>query len=249
MKSVYVILLTAVLQGSSFGQTTTGKARTSGVCSPATSGNNNTFVIKCGIGSTQGKQMIEILNKVLANQIDPTTVMTKLDEILKATSRPAQIVNAPNGIGGIGGTYVNPQVNNFGYMQKTLNADQMTAISALMRPFADGTDRGNLITCQLGDSNSCTVAMQLVKIFRNAGWILPGSGYSQAVMTEAPEPLLISVHAKPTLAGEKVTSSAGLPPGAYELANALNAVGMNVQFSIDASLSTTEFRIIVGTHP
>lgn len=87
MKAVFVILLTVVLQGSLFGQTTPGKATTSGVCSPATSGNNNTFVIKCGIGSAQGKQMIQILNKVLANQIDPTAVMTKLDEILKAESK------------------------------------------------------------------------------------------------------------------------------------------------------------------
>jgi hypothetical protein len=37
------------------------------------------------------------------------------------TSPPQQTVNAPNGIGSIGGTFINPQVNNFGYMQKTFS--------------------------------------------------------------------------------------------------------------------------------
>jgi hypothetical protein len=61
--------------------TATGKADSAGPCSPAVSGNNNTFTINCGISHKQGQQMLNILNKVLANQIDPEAVMAKLDEI------------------------------------------------------------------------------------------------------------------------------------------------------------------------
>jgi len=52
------------------------------------------------------------LNKILSKQPDPAVLVKKLDEIVVATSKPTQIVNAPNGIGGIGGTYINPTVNN-----------------------------------------------------------------------------------------------------------------------------------------
>jgi len=101
-----------------WGQTppaaTTGSAQTHGVCSPAVSGNKNTFFIKCGVDSAQGRRMVEILNKVLANQLDPVVVMAKLDEILQASKQSQQVVNAPNGIGSIGGTLLNPTVNNFG---------------------------------------------------------------------------------------------------------------------------------------
>ncbi len=63
--------------------TATGNAKTEATCSAANTGNQNHFTINCGIGKQQGQQMIAILNKVLANQLDPTAVMAKLDEILK----------------------------------------------------------------------------------------------------------------------------------------------------------------------
>lgn len=69
---------------SVFAQIQTGTATTSGACSPAASGNNNVFTINCGIGEAQGQKMVDILNKILANQLDPTEVMKKLDEILHA---------------------------------------------------------------------------------------------------------------------------------------------------------------------
>src|ERR1700719_873872 len=62
-------------------QTKSGNAVSIGACSPANSGNNNIFTINCGIGQTQGKKMLDILNRILANQLDPDKVMTKLDDI------------------------------------------------------------------------------------------------------------------------------------------------------------------------
>ena len=73
--------------------TSTGKAETTGTCSPAVTGSKNTFTISCGIDKKQGQKMLEIMNKILENQIDPDAVMAKLDEILKAVNPnvPAKI--------------------------------------------------------------------------------------------------------------------------------------------------------------
>jgi hypothetical protein len=63
----------------------TGEAKTIGPCSPAVTGNNNQFRINCqGITKEQGTKMLNILNTILTNQLDPKAVMGKLDEILKA---------------------------------------------------------------------------------------------------------------------------------------------------------------------
>jgi hypothetical protein len=79
----WIALILATLPFGSLSQTpTTGKSQTSGPCSPAVSGNHNTFNIDCRIDPQQGKQMIEMLNKVLSNQIDSSLVMKKLDELL-----------------------------------------------------------------------------------------------------------------------------------------------------------------------
>jgi hypothetical protein len=93
MKAVNAILLTMVLQGSvALTQTTpTEKAPASGTCNPAPAADNNTYNINCnGVGVDQGKKIVEILNKVLANQ-DMTTVNAKLDELLGVASQPAQM--------------------------------------------------------------------------------------------------------------------------------------------------------------
>jgi hypothetical protein len=92
MKAANAILLTMVLQGSvALSQTTpTEKAAASGACSSAPAGDNNTYNIKCnGIGVDQGKKIVELLNRALANQ-DGTAVNAKLDELLVAASQPAQ---------------------------------------------------------------------------------------------------------------------------------------------------------------
>src|SRR5277367_6037570 len=92
MKAANAILLTMVLQGSvALSQTTpTEKAAATGTCNTAPIGDNNTYNINCnGVGVDQGKKIVELLNKVLANQ-DLTSVNAKLDELLVVASQPAQ---------------------------------------------------------------------------------------------------------------------------------------------------------------
>jgi hypothetical protein len=92
MKAAITVLLTMVLQGSvALSQTTpTEKATAGTACSNAPAGDNNTYNINCnGIGVDQGKKILEILNRVLANQ-DLTSVNARLDELLVVASQPAQ---------------------------------------------------------------------------------------------------------------------------------------------------------------
>ena len=92
MKASIAILLTIVLQGSvALTQTTpTEKTAAGATCSNAPAEDNNTFNINCnGIGVDQGKKVLELLNRVLANQ-DLTAVNAKLDELLVVASQPAQ---------------------------------------------------------------------------------------------------------------------------------------------------------------
>ncbi len=82
-----LLLMLTALPCKSQKPTTTGDATTTGPCSPAVTGNNNQFNINCqGISKEQGTKMLRILNKILANQVDPEAVMAKLDEILKAVN-------------------------------------------------------------------------------------------------------------------------------------------------------------------
>jgi hypothetical protein len=92
MKAANAILLTIVLQGSvALSQLTpTEKAAAAGSCSTAPAGDSNSYNINCNsIGADQGRKIVELLNRVLANQ-DPTTVNAKLDELLVLASQPAQ---------------------------------------------------------------------------------------------------------------------------------------------------------------
>src|SRR5258708_2312734 len=65
----------------SYGQAT-GNATTNATCAISNTGSNVTqLTIHCGIGQQQGKAIIGILNKILANQLDTAAVMKKLEEL------------------------------------------------------------------------------------------------------------------------------------------------------------------------
>jgi hypothetical protein len=66
---------------------TTGAATTNGPCSLANSGTVATVTFACGIGREQAKKMLEILNKIVANQLPADAVMGKLDEIARELQR------------------------------------------------------------------------------------------------------------------------------------------------------------------
>jgi hypothetical protein len=80
----YGVILCLLMAVPCWSQTpVTAKIDTSGPCSPVTTGNNNNYKIVCNIGTQQGEKMLAILNKILAQRLDPDAVMEKLDEIDK----------------------------------------------------------------------------------------------------------------------------------------------------------------------
>ena len=82
MKSLALLLLVSC--SCCWAQrSTNANNQTTGPCSPISSGSNNNFTIRCGIGKKEGEKMLAILNTILAKQLDPNAVMEKLDEIQK----------------------------------------------------------------------------------------------------------------------------------------------------------------------
>jgi hypothetical protein len=72
--------------------TTTGKAETSGSCSPATTGNNNTFTITCtGLTTDQAKSLASIpsvLNKILQKQKDESAeIISRLNDCVEGVKQ------------------------------------------------------------------------------------------------------------------------------------------------------------------
>lgn len=62
-------------------------ATTSGPCSPIAPQNTGSITINCpGVSGEEGRKMLAILNRILANQINPDLVMVKLDEIQHGVS-------------------------------------------------------------------------------------------------------------------------------------------------------------------
>ena len=55
-----------------------------GPCSVAVSGSNNQVFTCRGVDKQTADQILRILNRIMANQLDPALVITKLDEIQKA---------------------------------------------------------------------------------------------------------------------------------------------------------------------
>jgi hypothetical protein len=75
-----------------------GAAATNGACSPANTGNSNTFTMTCGIGKEQGEKMLRIMNQIFEKQLDLELVMVKMQEMAKARLYGEQFV-APGATG------------------------------------------------------------------------------------------------------------------------------------------------------
>jgi hypothetical protein len=119
-----------------------------------------------------------------------------------------------------------------------LDSEQQSILAHQMAPFATKDDRGNLIFCVLGDSDSTNFAMDLVKVFRAAGWTLPGAGFNQAVYMGSPVGIRI-----------QLSSRIAQPPGLAQFVATLRGFGIEPTGEIDEKVPANEFRIIVGRKP
>jgi hypothetical protein len=154
----------------------------------------------------------------------------------KAKAKPATQENQGTGAD------VSKQLNDIKSMLSQqhwgLNAEQLVALSRRMAPFAQLKERGDLITCVLGDPDSTRFATSLVAAFRSAGWNLPGSGFSQAVFSGNVEGIVIQVHSREDKA-----------LGLLEFVTTLREAGINPIGELNPNIPVGEFQIIVGRKP
>jgi hypothetical protein len=84
--SLALLILIAVPCWSQTAQT--GKAETSGYCSPAVSGSNNQFTITCqNIPNKLSARLVDLLNRVAKNQSDAEAILSKLDSCLEGVKQ------------------------------------------------------------------------------------------------------------------------------------------------------------------
>ncbi|HEV1995170.1 MAG TPA: hypothetical protein VGR03_12645 [Candidatus Acidoferrum sp.] len=119
-----------------------------------------------------------------------------------------------------------------------LNAEQLVSLARRMTPYAPEKERGDLITCILGDPDSIKFATSLVAALRSAGWKLPGSGFGQAVFSGDVEGVVI-----------KLNSTADKPPGLFDFVTSLREAGINPVGLVDPKVPPNEFQIIIGRKP
>jgi hypothetical protein len=119
-----------------------------------------------------------------------------------------------------------------------LSLEQLRLLSRRMAPYASEDDRGELITCIMGDPDSTKFAFSLVEAFRTAGWKLPGSGFSQAIFNGPVEGIIIVLNSKEVN-----------PPGLAEFVATLREAGIQPVGQLDDKMPANKFRIIVGRKP
>jgi hypothetical protein len=224
--------------------TTTGKATTSGSCSPANTGSNNTFTIKCGIGQKQGQQMLDILNKILANKLDSEQVMAKLDEIQKAmNSRPN--VSAPNGIAIGGGTVSNPTVNNFVPPARRLSEEQREILVSCLK-----TTPGKFTVAAIANNGEAyRYAQDWSEVLSSAGWTNEQPIPVAAIMIAAG--MWSGVHFSLPGSWDDITQHASIVDGspekkAFECINNAHVAGAAIPYK---DMATGRIRVDVSEHP
>jgi hypothetical protein len=96
MRLILLMLFAIAVCDSSFAQTkTTSTAKSEGPCSPAVTGDNNTFRFEyCGSDPEEQKRMIRLLNAVSQGQV---LTNSKLDQILEILLKPTKITVLKSG--------------------------------------------------------------------------------------------------------------------------------------------------------
>jgi hypothetical protein len=241
----YGLILSLLIAVPCWSQaTTTGKATTSGSCSPANTGSGNSFIMKCGIGQKQGQEMLNILNKILANKLDTNLVMTKLDEIQKAMNgRPN--VSAPNGIAIGGGTVSNPTVNNFVPPARRLSEEQREILVSCLK-----TVPGKFTVSAIANSGEAyRYAQDWSEVLSSAGWT-----------NEQPVPVMTMMIAAGMWSGvrfslpgtwDDATQHASIAVGspekkALECVNSAHVAGAAIPYK---DMETGRIRVDVSEHP
>jgi hypothetical protein len=211
MKAAIVILLPFVLYGSAFGQTTaTGRANTSGTCSPATTGNSNKFVINCGIGKEEGEKIIHLLNAVLAKR-NLAEIDAKLAELIEMAAKPA-----PQVLDCVGSNCVqNGNQTNIDQRQFAAPQPPPHLLGVTMKEL-EPVATPNPMSGPLSSNPGASVSFTVDHVFQNAMFLLlcdrPCSSTSASVPGVS-SPQMLSSAQNPRIAGVALGLMGPLFPG------------------------------------
>ena len=144
-----------------------GSAKTSGACSPGVSGNKNTFVIKCNVGTDQGKKMVDLLNEILRKQPDQKELMSKIDRIIEATAPPTGVLTPANDPMPLtcGGAGVPDSMTRIyaGNSMQAASPDHETGLLAIVGGekllWVTTTSEGLLVSAKIYDDNGALVVI------------------------------------------------------------------------------------------
>jgi hypothetical protein len=119
----------------------------------------------------------------------------------------------------------------------SLTAETTSIITTRMAPFADGTDREDLVGILYFDQDSVRLASEVQTAFRAAGWKIPvkGIGWVGKDPTVYRAGLFLLRHS----AGDE-------PRGMRQLAGILDEAGISPTIVIDEDVPSDRFRILVG---
>jgi hypothetical protein len=158
-----------LLLSGSCGAQTSGNATSSGPCSPAVSGSNNSFSIECnGITKQQYQQFLAILNKIARNDIPADKVMEKLDEI----QHDVETIKK----------------NTAG---RRLTPEQINSLSAALSPLKGHSIE---ILSQISDADGSVYAQDFVQAFKQAGIGNGGEGSGIAQYSFPLKGVLVSIN-------------------------------------------------------
>ena len=91
----------------------------------------------------------------------------------------------------------------------------------------------------MGDTEGIALTIDLVEVFKKAGWTLPGSGFSQSVFNGLPKGVIIRLHS-----AEDQNS-----PSVKVLTDFLARAGIERSGEVDTKVPAGQFRILVGARP
>lgn len=205
------------------GQAGPSSANSRGHCSPAITGNNNTFYFRyCGNDPEQEKKIIALLNKLLANQDSPSSNLM-LDELLTIASRPRVAICDNNTLSNcVAGDNYGPQTVN-GYVPpppRAISQDHWDAAVALLKTAPRGSRFFMSFIGSLDDREISSTFLQIIHLFEAGNWILSGKSYTSTVeqnfngVVSHGEGIGCSITSDPTGAGRIATKAlvmAGLP--------------------------------------
>ncbi len=160
------------------------------------------------------------------------------------TAAPPQTVNVDHGIGGIGGTFINPTVNNYVPPDRKIISTDREALRAILRK---GNQQSVNVAAPPGDNEAQRLGVQIYSLLQESGWTMKNPIVMSYQIVGGPTDYGITVFTH----GEPVASMTTLPDNHPLLLLKQLFSKENLQYHFEARLGTPSdvIDIQIGTVP